>query len=398
MPIESATYISDLNASNPIGATDPLSSADDHLRLLKSTIKASFPGITGAMNATQGQLNNLNSLAALSVLANATGGAAAPAALSASANGQVLARIAGALVFSSDFPQLSVDNIFSKAGGSTQTLTSTSANRAAVQFQTSSVTRGLFGADGAAGDIVVGSALGDLSMRVVSGNVNLSLDNGGTIHHKFAAAAASTVLNGITLTDFARLGQSNTFTSGALTLSNAGTPVLSVTDTTTPVTTAIAADDSVGYVQTTTNHPLHIRTNATVALVIDASRNFDFKAGTVTTNGASASEVGWQGTPPNTQNGNYTLVLGDRGGLIRKQSGAGNTITIPANASVAFPDGTVITIDNDSGNAVSIAITTDVMELAGAGTTGTRTLSDNGSCTIQKIASTKWRVAGIGVT
>jgi len=112
MPLETATYISDLNASNPIGATDPLSSADDHLRLLKSVLKNSFPGVTGAVNATQGQLNNLNSLAAVSVLANATGGAAAPAALAASADGQVLARLAGVLTFSADYPRLSQNNTF----------------------------------------------------------------------------------------------------------------------------------------------------------------------------------------------------------------------------------------------------------------------------------------------
>ena len=56
MPIESATYISDLNASNPPG-TDQLSTADDHLRLVKSTLKATFPNVTGVETATQANLN-----------------------------------------------------------------------------------------------------------------------------------------------------------------------------------------------------------------------------------------------------------------------------------------------------------------------------------------------------
>lgn len=56
MALESGTYINSLNASNPV-ATDGLAQADDHLRLLKSTILSSFPGITGAVNATHTELN-----------------------------------------------------------------------------------------------------------------------------------------------------------------------------------------------------------------------------------------------------------------------------------------------------------------------------------------------------
>lgn len=58
MALESGTYINSLNASNPV-ATDGLAQADDHLRLLKSTILSSFPGITGAVNATHTELNTV---------------------------------------------------------------------------------------------------------------------------------------------------------------------------------------------------------------------------------------------------------------------------------------------------------------------------------------------------
>ena len=61
MGLETGTYINSLNASNPDGATDQKSEGDDHLRLIKSTIKNTFPNITGAMNATQGELNILAS-------------------------------------------------------------------------------------------------------------------------------------------------------------------------------------------------------------------------------------------------------------------------------------------------------------------------------------------------
>lgn len=59
MPIETSTYIDGLVPANPAN-TDGLSGADDHLRLLKSTITNTFPNITGAVTATQDQLNSMS--------------------------------------------------------------------------------------------------------------------------------------------------------------------------------------------------------------------------------------------------------------------------------------------------------------------------------------------------
>jgi len=56
MTVETAVYISDLNANNP-GATDLKSEGDDHMRLIKSVLKSTFPNITGAVTATQATLN-----------------------------------------------------------------------------------------------------------------------------------------------------------------------------------------------------------------------------------------------------------------------------------------------------------------------------------------------------
>lgn len=59
MALESGTYIDSLVSTNP-AATDGLAQADDHMRLIKATILASFPNITGAMTATQSVLNGLD--------------------------------------------------------------------------------------------------------------------------------------------------------------------------------------------------------------------------------------------------------------------------------------------------------------------------------------------------
>lgn len=63
MALESATYISDLVSTNPT-SSDNLSQGDDHLRLLKSTIKATFPNVSGAVTATHTELNVLDGLTA----------------------------------------------------------------------------------------------------------------------------------------------------------------------------------------------------------------------------------------------------------------------------------------------------------------------------------------------
>lgn len=56
MGLESGTYISDLNESNP-AATDVKSQGDDHIRLVKKTIKNTFPNVSGAVTPTHTELN-----------------------------------------------------------------------------------------------------------------------------------------------------------------------------------------------------------------------------------------------------------------------------------------------------------------------------------------------------
>ena len=63
MGLETGTYISDLNSSNPV-AGDPVNEGDDHLRLIKATVKASFPSVTGAVSATHTELNLIDGVTA----------------------------------------------------------------------------------------------------------------------------------------------------------------------------------------------------------------------------------------------------------------------------------------------------------------------------------------------
>jgi hypothetical protein len=103
--------------------------------------------------------------------------------------------------------------------------------------------------------------------------------------------------------------------------------------------------------------------------------------------------------PQNSQTAAYTTVLADSGKHIYHPSSDNNarTFTIAANASVAYVVGTAITFVNEI-NTVTIAINSDTLTLAGAGTTGSRTLAANGMATALKVASTKWVISGTGLT
>lgn len=136
----------------------------------------------------------------------------------------------------------------------------------------------------------------------------------------------------------------------------------------------------------------------------------NFNAGTIPDARISASNVtqfqdptnnvGYLTIPQNSQSTNYTLLIGDAGKNIYHASGAGSgdTYTIPANASVAFPVGTAITFINSDSNNVSIAITADTLTLAGSTNTGTRTLAQNGIATAVKVTTTSWLIGGTGLT
>ena len=107
----------------------------------------------------------------------------------------------------------------------------------------------------------------------------------------------------------------------------------------------------------------------------------------------------------NSQSAAYTCVLTDNGKHIFHPSAdtTVRTFTIPANAAGggvgAFAIGSAITFVNQHGGGViTIAITSDVLYLAGDGTTGNRTLAANGVATALKVTATEWIISGTNLT
>lgn len=129
------------------------------------------------------------------------------------------------------------------------------------------------------------------------------------------------------------------------------------------------------------------------------SKTISGASNTLTVDGTDA--VGFRSIPQNSQSAAYTCVLADSGKHILHPSAdtTARTYTIPANADVPYPIGTALTFVNQaSAGVLTIAITSDTMRLAGAGTTGSRTLAANGVATAIKLTATEWIVSGSGLS
>jgi len=139
-------------------------------------------------------------------------------------------------------------------------------------------------------------------------------------------------------------------------------------------------------------------TNATLELEGNGSSGVVINTIAEATTASTSRAVGYLGLPRATSSLTQTLTIAESGKHVYIST-AGQTITIPANSSVAYTIGTTITfIAGPSATTVSIAITSDTMYLAGTGTTGTRTLAAYGIATAVKVTATTWYINGTGLT
>lgn len=101
--------------------------------------------------------------------------------------------------------------------------------------------------------------------------------------------------------------------------------------------------------------------------------------------------------PQNSQSAAYTFALSDCGKHVLHPSAdtTARTFTIDSNTNLALPLGCAITIVNqNAGGVITVAITSDTMRLAGAGTTGSRMMAANCIATVLKIVATEWIISG----
>lgn len=134
------------------------------------------------------------------------------------------------------------------------------------------------------------------------------------------------------------------------------------------------------------------------ALIIDPAGAVTINSVADATTTNAARGAGYMGVPQSAASGSgaYSVVAADAGKHIYTTTT--RTVTIPANSALALPVGTAISFISGAGAVTTIAITTDTMYLAGAGTTGSRTLAAHGMATAVKVASTTWYISGNGLT
>ena len=312
MGLEAGTYISDLNASNPVGASDPKSQGDNHLRLIKSCLLASFPGITGAMTATHTELNYLDGVTGKSGTGN----------LVLSASPTITGTLVAAAITATSYDGIAAANLLDKSAAET----------ISGAWDFAAITASSY--DG----ITAANLLDKSAAETISGAWD------------FAAITASSY-DGITAANLLDKSAAETI-SGAWDFA------------------AITATSYDGIAATN---------------LLDETAAIDD-----TVSNTTAAQPGYKGIPQRSLSASASLALTDCAKRIYLTGGSGQTLTIPSNASVAFPIGTAIEIINDGGADWSIAITTDTLEKLN-GATGTQTLPDNNKAILEKVTATLWK-------
>jgi hypothetical protein len=162
-----------------------------------------------------------------------------------------------------------------------------------------------------------------------------------------------------------------TFT-GNVVIENA-LPKLFLTDTDNNSDYSIWNNQGTFSVRDETNGSMRLIINSTGNVTIDKLLNF-------------------AGTPSEQQTGDYTLVLADKGKVLRINSATNRTVTIPLNSSVAFPIDTEIAILRYGTGTVSISPTAGVtLESKNA----ERKISGQfGSVALKKIGTDEWVLVG----
>jgi hypothetical protein len=91
----------------------------------------------------------------------------------------------------------------------------------------------------------------------------------------------------------------------------------------------------------------------------------------------------------------YTPVLADQYQvLVTRSNAAASTMTIPTNASVAFPVGTVITVLNKGVGLVSISGAVGVTVLSAGAVPAIPTLAQYKSCALIQTSANNWYAVG----
>ena len=120
---------------------------------------------------------------------------------------------------------------------------------------------------------------------------------------------------------------------------------------------------------------------------------FPFSTGDILTASAANGLVAF--TLNDQTSTSYTPVLADQYQvLVTRSNASASTLTIPTNASVAFPVGTVITVLNKGAGAVTISGASGVTVLSAGAVAASPVLNQYKSCALIQTSANNWYVVG----
>lgn len=360
MGLETATYISGLVATNPVGATDPKSQGDDHLRLIKSTLLATFAAIAGAVTASHTELNLLTGATGLTGTGNTVRSA------SPTFTGTLTAATVAATTITGAGSGITALNASNLASGTVPDARFPATLPAASAANLTA--------------IPAANLSGSIADARLSANVPLL--NAANV---FTANQTMTLAN-------ARLHiNSSSGAAASLAFDNNGTSksYVGISLGSSQIITGDAANDTV--IRNEGGNILFSANSGTSAHLKIAS------TGAITTPNATAAECGYKGMPLTVLANNYTFALADAGCYF------GMNATSKAFAidetSVTFPIGTVLGMEAyGTGTTITFTSTTGYLAGTAYGTTGTRNLAQGGIAFAIKRAAASWIIFGPGVS
>ena len=160
----------------------------------------------------------------------------------------------------------------------------------------------------------------------------------------------------------------------------------------------LATDIQFGQLAATANIVMNRNTvlNKDINVIANVTANNITLSGNITGN-VNGYALGYRDVPQVTS-ANVTFALTDGGKHYYSNQSAPNTWTVPANANVAFPVGTAISLVNQGSANVSVALQANItMYLAGNSTSSTRTLTSYGMATVLKVSTNTRFINGTGV-
>jgi len=193
---------------------------------------------------------------------------------------------------------------------------------------------------------------------------------------------ASADIQGVT----AGTGLSGGGTSGTVTL-DVDTTVVATTSNTLTMTSKTLTSPTV----TTPTFTLATTSSTTSGRMSYDSTNKKIQVG----DGSNALDYASSTLVTNAQTASYTLVLGDKDKLVEVSNASANTVTIPTNASVAYPTGTQINILQTGAGQTTVSGTSGVtVNSTGATTASPKLRAQWSSATAIKRGENSWVVVG----